>query len=276
MSIPDLSQPVVRENLKLSDGTTLTLEKTQGISDNEWEETRRWLEENPEEARRMEMYTKDAGAVRSHLHQQALVEYYQSKLNFGDEQVSAKIAALERNPEFVHIFEDIKRSGPQAAMQHYHNEPLMMKLSRAMGGVPEEARGALEKVQQSPITFQEACKWGKLSAVQDYLKANGQNATEARDNKGITGLGHAVGANRTAIVKALLDVGASLRDVDTSGGTALHYAAAYGRQELVEFFLKSGCNVNDKNTQGQTALALATKNKQAAVAAFLKTKGGQM
>jgi len=275
MSIPDLSQPVVRQTLNLSDGTTIALEKTQGISDNEWEETRRWLEDNPEEARRMEMYTKDANAVRSHLTQQALVEYYQSKLNFGDEQVGSKMVALERNPEFAHIFEDVKRNGPQSAMAHYHNEPLMMKLSRAMGGVPEEARGALEAVQKSPITFQEACKWGDLSSVQAYLKANGKGATEARDNKGITGLAYAVGANRTAVVKALLDAGASLKDVDTSGGTALHYAAAYGRQALVEFFLKSGCQVNDKTTQGQTAMALAIKNKQTAVADFLKSKKGQ-
>jgi len=276
MALPDLSQPVVKDTLKLSDGTTLEVERTQGISDNEWEETRRWLEDNPEEARRHEMLTKDAAAVRSHLHQSALVEYYQSKISYGDDAVTSKMAALEKHPDFAHIFEDVKRGGPQAAMQHYHNEPLMMKLSRAMGGVPEETREVLEKAQKTPITFQEACKWGKLSAVQDYIKANGKNSIDNRDNKGITGLAYAVGANRTAVVKQLLADGASVNEVDSSGGTALHYAAAYGRKELTEFLLTAGCQVNAKNTMGQTPMALAVKNKQTATADFLKSKKGEV
>lgn len=276
MALPDLTQRVQKETLSLSDGTGITLERTPGVSDNEWEETKRWLEGNPEEARRMEMYTKDAANVRAHLQTQALADYYQGKLGYGDEQVTSRLVALEKNPEFAHIFEEIKRGGPQAAMAFYYNEPLMMKMSRAVGGVPEEARQSLEKVQSNPITFQEACKWGHLATVRDYIKANGQGDVDAKDSRGITGLAYAVGANRAAVVKELLESKADASKVDTSGGTALHYAAAYGRKELAEHLLAcSPSSINAKNAQGQTPLALAAKNKQTAVAEFLKGKGAQ-
>lgn len=275
-AIPDLSAKVVKETLSLSDGTTLSLSRTAGISNNEWEETKKFLENNPEEARRWESYARDAAAVRSHLQTQTFQDYYQQKLSYGDEQVCSRMGSLERMPEFAHIFDDIKRGGQEAAMQHYHNEPLMMKLSRAVGGVPEETRDFLEQVQKTPITFQEACKWGNLKAVQEYLNANGDSSVDEKDAKGITGLGYAIGANRGAVVKLLIERGADPASVDSSGGNGAHYAAAYGRKELLEYLIDAGCNMNGKNTQGQTPLALATKNKQVAVADFLKSKGATM
>jgi len=273
MSIPDLSAKVVKETLNLSDGTTLQLARMAGItSDNEWEETKKWLENNPEEARRSESFAKDSSAVRAHLQTNAFQEFYQTKLGYGDEQLSMKVKSLERNPDFAHIFDDIKRGGMQNAMQHYYNEPLMMKISRAVGGVPEETRDYLEKVQKSPITFQEACKWGNLKAAQDYLAANGDSVVDEKDSKGITALGYAIAANRGAVAKLLIGKGADPFSVDSSGNSGLHYAAAYGRKEMLEYLVSAGGDINKKNTQGQTPLAVATKNKQAATIDFLKSK----
>merc|ERR1712039_93824 len=246
------------------------------MSDNEWEETKKFLESNPEEARRWESYAKDSGAVRAHLQTSAFQDYYQNKLGYGDEQVSMKVKGLERNPDFVHIFDDIKRGGMQSAMQHYYNEPLMMKMSRAVGGVPEETRDYLEKVQKTPITFQEACKWGVMQAVQDYLAANGDSVVHEKDNKGITALGYAIGANRGAVAKLLIGKGADPFSVDDSGNSGLHYAAAYGRKEMLEYLMSAGGDINKKNTQGQTPLALATKNKQAVTVDLLKSKKATM
>mmetsp|Transcript_145513 Transcript_145513/g.466341 ORF Transcript_145513/g.466341 Transcript_145513/m.466341 type:complete len:281 (+) Transcript_145513:41-883(+) len=275
-ALPDLSAKVVKEMLSLSDGTTLQLAKTAGVSDNEWEETKKWLESNPEEARRWENYAKDASAVRAHLQTNVFQDFYQTKISYQDEQVCAKIRSLERNPEFAHIFEEIKRGGVQAAMHHYYNEPLMMKMSRMVGGVPEETRDYLERVQKTPITFQEACKWGDLKTVQDYLNANGASAVDDKDAKGVTGLGYAIGANRGAVAKLLIESGANPVSVDTSGCSGLHYAAAYGRKEMLDYLISAGGDVNGKNTQGQTPLALATKNKQAVTVDLLKSKGATM
>jgi len=276
MALPDLAAKVERESLNLSDGTTLRLGRSPGVGDNEWAETKRWLEDNPEEARRWEAYAKDAGQVRRHLITTAFQEFYEQKVNYGDEQVGSKIAALEHHPDFAHIFEDIKRGGAASAMLHYYNEPLMMQLSKAVGGVPEETRTYVEKVQSTPITFHEACKRGNMKAVQDYLSANGAGAVDEHDSKGITALGYAIGANRGAVVKLLIEKGADPLKVDASGCSGLHYAAAYGRKELTEYMLSAGADKNAKNTQGQTPLALATKNKQSVTADLLKAKGATM
>ena len=55
-----------------------------------------------------------------------------------------------------------------------------------------------------------------------------------QDYKGITALGYAIGANRIAVVKLLLDSRANPYAVDSSGNSGLHYAAGYGRKELLE------------------------------------------
>lgn len=274
-AIPDLSVKIVKEALDLSDGTQLQLSRTPGVSDNEWQETKKYLEENPEEARRWDNYAKNASEIRGHLQTNAFQEFYQAKMGYGDENICGKLSSLEGHPEFAHIFQDIKREGTQAAMHHYYNEPLMMKLSRAAGGVPEETREYLEKVQKTPMTFHEACKWGQEKAVQDFLAANGQGDIDAHDARGITALAYAIGANRTAVVKVLLDKGADPDKVDNNGCSGCHYAAAYGRKELLEYLVSIGGKINGKNTQGQTPLALATKNKQASTIEWLKSKSAE-
>merc|ERR1711948_246080 len=172
------------------------------------------------------------------MQQQALQEYYQMKINTGDESIYNKIQLLEKNPDFVNVVDDIKRNGAQAAMQYYYNEPLMLKMSRAMGGVPEDTKDKLSSIQKNPVTLHEAAKNGNLSAVQDYVKAGGTSVDEP-DAKGITSLAYAIGGNRIAVVKFLIDQKASVANCDNSGGSALHYAAAYGRKDLLQHFLKS-------------------------------------
>jgi hypothetical protein len=268
MAAPDFSVKEVKETLALSDGTTLEITKTPGIDDRAWADTKSYLEANPEEARRTEDFNKDAKAYRDWLMTNSLYDYYSMKLGSGDDLISNKIMGLEKNPDFAHIFEDIKRGGNEAAMMHYYNEPLMLKLSRTMGGVPEEVQPVMEKLAVTPMTPQEAAKMGKVSAVSDYLGAG--NDIESKDSKGVTMLGYAVGANRTEVVKLLMEKKASVEAVDNSGGNALHYAAAYGRKDLAAYLIKSGADKTKKNTAGQTPLDLATKNKQTATIDLLK------
>jgi len=268
VEIPEL------ETLNLTDGTSVTLSKTPGLSAQEWMETKKQLEENPEEARRMEAFSKDAKTVKNWMQTSAVYEYYSMKLASGDEAASSKLMGLEKNPEFAHVFEDVKRGGMQAAQQHSYNEALMQKVSRAVGGIPEDVKDALQKIHSTPVTLQEACMKGNTKAVEESLKKTVD--LSLADSKGVTCLGYAIGANRISIVKMLLDKKADPAKCDTMGGTALHYAAAYGRKELTDFFLKGSMDVNAKNTQGQTALALASRNKQKDTIDLLKSKGAQM
>lgn len=262
------------ETLNLSDGTTVSLSKTPGLGADEWREMKKQLEENPEEARRMEAFSKDAKTVKNWMQTNAVYEYYSMKLASGDEVVSSKLGGLEKNPEFAHIFEDVKRGGMQAAQQHSYNEALMQKVSRAVGGIPEEVKDALMRIHSKPVTLQEACKQGNVAAVEESLKKNPD--LSMCDAKGVTCLGYAIGANRIAIVQKLLKAGANASKCDNMGGNALHYAAAYGRKELCDCFLSGGVDKNAKNVQGQTPLALATRNKQSATVDLLKSKGASM
>eukprot|EP00930_Biecheleria_cincta_P071651 TRINITY_DN59124_c0_g1_i1.p1 TRINITY_DN59124_c0_g1~~TRINITY_DN59124_c0_g1_i1.p1 ORF type:complete len:165 (-),score=34.79 TRINITY_DN59124_c0_g1_i1:92-586(-) len=164
-------------------------------------------------------------------------------------------------------------------MQQYHNEPLMLKISRAMGGLPEEVKTVLQDIQDKPITLQEACLKGQLKTVEDYLDATKDDPAsrniDEKDAKGITCLGFAIGANRPHVVKLLLESKANPSETDNSGGNALHYAAAYGRVELCKYFLNAKIDANKQNTQGQTPLALATKNKMKEVVDLLEKAGGK-
>merc|ERR1719361_1692033 len=130
-----------------------------------------------------------------------------------------------------------------------------------------------KQLEESPMTLHEAAKMGDLKAVQQFLDKG--RPLDVQDSKGITPLGYAIGANRIAVVKLLLDNRANPFAVDSSGNSGLHYAAGYGRKELLEYLLKVGANVNQPNAQGQTPLAVATQNRQADAIAVLKAHGAQ-
>merc|ERR1719223_1475356 len=147
----------------------------------------------------------------------------------------------------------------------------MIKFSQKMGGLPKDLGPVLQKIDETPLTIHEAAKNGDLKAVQDYLGR--KKPLDAQDHKGITALGYAIGANRIAVVKLLLDSRANPFAVDASGNSGVHYAAGYGRKELVEYLLKVGVSVQQANAQGQTPLAVATMNKQAATMEVLRAHG---
>merc|ERR1712061_613900 len=144
------------------------------------------------------------------------------------------------------------KNGLEAVMKYYQDEELMAKFSQKMGGLPQELQPVLKKIDDSSLTLHEAAKNGDLKAVQDFLGR--KKPLDAQDHKGITPLGYAIGANRIAVVKLLLDNRANPFAVDASGNSGLHYAAGYGRKELVEYLLKTGAAVSQPNSDGQTPL----------------------
>merc|ERR1712232_1144852 len=124
---------------------------------------------------------------------------------------------------------------------------------------------------EMPLNLHEAAKNGDLKAVNEYLAK--KQPLDGQDQKGITPLGYAIGANRIAVVKLLLDNRANPFAVDASGNSGLHYAAGYGRKELVEYLLKVGANATQTNSQGQSPLSVATQNRQTATIQLLQGHG---
>jgi hypothetical protein len=261
------------ETVRLEDGTEVSLARVPGVDDATWGEVKEFLSGNPDMAKKLQSFSKDPEAMRGWLQTQAMADFYQKKLDTKDDQVQDRMKALEQDPELAPILEDIKKNGMEAVMKHYQNEELMLKFSKAMGGVPAELQPALSKINDTALSLHEAAKNGDLKAVQEFLEK--KKPLDGQDGKGITALGYAVGANRIAVVKLLLDSRANPFAVDSSGNSALHYAAGYGRKELVEYLLKTGCSVSQANSQGKKPLDVATQNKHDVVIQILKSHGAQ-
>jgi hypothetical protein len=261
------------ETLKISDGTTMEISRLPDLDDATWSEVKQYVESNPDTAKSLQNFAKNPEAMRGWLQTQAIAEHYNSKLANGDAPVQDKVKGLETDPELKEMFEDIKKNGIEAAMKYYQDEELMLKISKKMGGLPAELQPALQKIEETPLTIHEAAKNGELKAVQEFLEK--KKPLDAQDHKGITALGYAIGANRIAVVKLLLDQRANPYAVDSNGNSGCHYAAGYGRKELLEYLLKVGANVNQANAQGQSPLAVATQNKQEATVQILKAHGAQ-
>jgi len=259
--------------VRLGDGTEISLARVPGVDESTWSEVKDYLQGNPDVAKKLQGFSKDPETMRGWLQTQAMSDYYQKKLGSGDDQMQSRMRALEQDPELAPIIEDIKKNGMEGVMKHYQDEELMLKFSKALGGLPEELQPALKKINETPMTLHEAAKMGDLKAVQEYLEK--KRPLDAQDQKGITPLGYAVGGNRIAVVKLLLDSRANPFAVDASGNSALHYAAGYGRKELVEYLLKTGASVAQANAQGRKPLDVATQNKHDAVIQVLRAHGAQ-
>ena len=73
------------------------------------------------------------------------------------------------------------------------------------------------------MTFQYQC----LLRVTIACDLQGADVNKA-DARGVTALGLAVGYNKVALVKVLLEGGADVAKTDAKGSSALHYAAGMG------------------------------------------------
>jgi ankyrin repeat protein len=109
--------------------------------------------------------------------------------------------------------------------------------------------------------------------MQEFL-ADGKDVN-AKDFKGVTALGYAVGHDQLSTVKVLIDAKANINDVDSTGNSAVHFAAGYGRVKVLEHLLARGANASKVNQQGQTPMAVAQQNKQQQAVALLQRHGAK-
>jgi len=209
----------------------------------------------------------------------AIADVWQHQIDESNQVFATRMKELEQEPDFEALFQAVKDYQVNQVRELLEEPQLMANISHKMGGVPQEAKRNLEKIRKTPITLQEACKFGDLRALQRYLSEtdNMPNARDidAKDHRGITCLGYAVGANRLRIAKLLVEVKADVNCVDTAGNSSLHYAAGYGRQEMLEYLLGQGADVNRTNKSGQKPLDVATRNQQSATIDVLRRGGSQ-
>lgn len=218
---------------------------------------------------------RDPTKYREQMRDDAVKEHYKAKLdNKSDSELQGKLRALEADWELSAVFDDVRRNGSDAAERHMKDRSLMLKLCDKMGGIPQDLQDELRRVDNTPLTLHEACRDGHLGLATEHANKaldNGESV-DAKDDKGVTALGYAVAANRIAVFKLLLKLGADPDEVDNRGNSALHYAAAYGRSELLEYLADGGMNLSKSNDEGKTPLALATQNRLEETSKFLKSR----
>jgi len=255
------------ETLNLSDGTTISMERPSDLTDAQWKEYKDWYETNPEDAYEADRMTKDADMQRDSMILQVMTEYYYSKIDMNDSVITEKLEGLTMDREFKSVFADIE-SNPNAGWKYSNSEPLMMKISKKMGGIPPELKPALNNLRKTPMTFHEACKMGATTSVANFVKSDSvldqPDGIDGKDHKGITALAYAIGANRTEIVKLLLEKKANPAVCDTKGNSGIHYAAGYGRKDIIDLLVKAGASKTAANKDGKTPADVASQNNQAA------------
>uniref|UniRef100_A0A7S2F2E2 Ankyrin repeat domain-containing protein n=1 Tax=Alexandrium andersonii TaxID=327968 RepID=A0A7S2F2E2_9DINO len=262
---------VTAETLRIRDGSTMEVTRIPDVDDSTWADVKAYVEGNVETATALRELAKNSDAMRGWLQTQAIVEHYSAKLASGDRFVLDRMNLMEEDPELAPVVDDVRRNGLEAAMKHFHNEDLMLKFNRIMGGVPDELKGVLKRIDERSLTIHEAAKSGDLAAVQGFLGR--KQSVDTMDHRGVTALGYAVGADRPSAVKLLLESRADQYNIDKNHNSALHFAAGYGRTDLVEYLLNSRAVVNERNAQGQTPLSVAKLNKHDAAIQILKAYG---
>lgn len=98
---------------------------------------------------------------------------------------------------------------------------------------------------------------------------------KSEDDPSIT-VHEAAAAGMVGLVRAFLDMGADVNDVDVDGLALIHRAALNGSLDLVKLLINRGANVNirEQHSTGMTPLALARWMGYHEVAQFISHYGG--
>merc|ERR1719161_1175156 len=146
-------------------------------------------------------------------------------------------------------------------MKYLKNEELMRKMSQKVGGISPELMQQLKIIEDAGVSLHDAAKKSDLPKIREFL--SGGKDPNARDLKGVTPLGYAVGHDQISAVKMLIDAKANLDDVDSAGNSSVHFAAAYGRDRILSLLVEGGAAVSKVNREGLTPLAVTHRNMSA-------------
>jgi len=207
------------------------------------------------------------------------------------------MAALEKDPEFAPMFDDIRKNGLSAFARYQQDPVFMAKIAEKMpkmdkdvemkmadiaapGGSPIDvtnnamagSAGADEDEEEEEdyevTNLWEAARYGDLEACNDLL-ATTPGDLDGQDDAGRTPLHFAIAFGHEDIARRLMKEGANLSKVDEKGNTPLHYAAGYGYELLAEALLARGADKGALNSDGRTAADVAELNSLDDIAKLL-------
>jgi len=270
--------------ISLGNGSTVEMTRNEGVPDAIWNDVVKFVKENqkavkanpqivkllsehPEQVPMLMKFTNDSDSIKNFLQSQVLAA------NVSQDGQQEKMQQLQEDPELKPMFDDIKANGPDVLMKYLQDENIMRKVSQKLGGINPEMMKQLTAINESSVSLHDAAKRGDLQKMQEFI-ADGKDVN-AKDFKGVTALGYAVGHDQLSTVKVLIDAKANINDVDSAGNSAVHFAAGYGRVKVLEHLLARGANASKANQQGQTPMAVAQQNKQQQAVALLQRHGAK-
>jgi len=225
------------------------------------------LSEHPEQVPMLMNFTNDADSIKNFLQSQVLAA------SVSQDNQQEKMQRLQEDPELKPMFEDIKTNGQEVIMKYLSDENLMRKISQKLGGINPEMMKQLTSIQDSSVSLHDAARRGDLQRLQEFLQDG--KSVNAKDFKGVTPLGYAVGHDQLSVVKVLIDAKANINEVDSAGNGAVHFAAGYGRVKVLEHLLARGADASKVNQMGLTPLGAAQQNNQAQAVAILQRHGAK-
>jgi len=270
--------------INLGNGSTVEMTRNEGVPDAIWNDVVKFVKENqkavmknpqivkllsqhPEQVPMLMNFTNDADSIKNFLQSQVLAA------NVSEDGQQEKMKALQEDPAFKPMFDDIKQNGPDVIMKYLGDEALMRKMSQKLGGITPEIMKQLTAINEASVSVHDAARQGDLQKLQAFLQ-DGKDVN-AKDFKGVTPLGYAVGHDQLSIVKVLIDAKANINDVDSAGNSAVHFAAGYGKVKILEHLLARGAAVSKVNQMGLTPLAAAQQNKHQQIVALLQRHGAK-
>jgi hypothetical protein len=270
--------------INLGDGSSVEMTRNEGVPDAIWNDVVKFVKENqkavkknpqivkllsehPEQVPMLMQFTNDADSIKNFLQSQVLAA------SVSQDGQQEKMKQLEQDPEFKPMFDDIKANGPDVVMKYLGDENMMRKISQKLGGIDPEMLKQLTAIKDSSVSLHDAARRGDLQRLQEFLQ-DGKNVN-AKDFKGVTPLGYAVGHDQLSMVKVLIDAKANLNEVDSAGNSAVHFAAGYGRVKVLEHLLARGANASKVNQMGLTPLGAAQQNNQQAAMKILQRHGAK-
>ena len=124
------------------------------------------------------------------------------------------------------------------------------------GGVQQQGIDATSsRAALAPNVLHQAAKAGDVATLKAALDA-GANVNEL-DGQGWTALMHAVNKGNVLIVESLVEVGADVDVQAPDGATALFMAAVLGQPKFIELLVKANADVSIQGPKGMTAVDVA-------------------
>ena len=112
-----------------------------------------------------------------------------------------------------------------------------------------------EPAQKLDDALYRAAKAGDLNGLKASLEAGAD--INQLDKKGWTALMHAVNNSKVLVVEALVEAGADLDVRAADGATALFMSAVLGDPQIVALLMKAGADISIRGPKGKTAVDVA-------------------